>query len=89
MLTLVIVEDPKVWRLPILGAKVVSAKEYINQAEYARVKRARVFNLCRNYSYQSVGYYVSLLAMARGHKPMPSVTTIQDLRRLDAVAGGP
>ncbi|MEZ4288949.1 MAG: RimK family protein, partial [Polyangiales bacterium] len=41
----------------------------------------KVFNLCRSYKYQSVGYYVSLLAEARGHKPLPSITTIQDMRQ--------
>jgi glutathione synthase/RimK-type ligase-like ATP-grasp enzyme len=45
------------------------------------MKRAKVFNLCRSYGYQSIGYYVSLLAEARGHKPMPSVTTVQDLKQ--------
>jgi glutathione synthase/RimK-type ligase-like ATP-grasp enzyme len=40
----------------------------------------KLFNLCRSYRYQSEGYYVSLLAEARGHKPLPSVTTIQDLK---------
>ena len=39
-----------------------------------------MFNLCRSYRYQSIGYYVSLLAEARGHKPLPNVTTIQDLK---------
>ena len=39
-----------------------------------------MFNLCRTYSYQTVGYYVSLLAAARGHRPLPSVSTIQDMR---------
>jgi glutathione synthase/RimK-type ligase-like ATP-grasp enzyme len=39
-----------------------------------------LFNLCRSYRYQSIGYYVSLLAEARGHKPQPSVATIQDLK---------
>ena len=32
------------------------------------------------YDYQSTGYYVSLLAAARGHKPLPDITTIQDLK---------
>jgi len=44
------------------------------------MKGARVFNLCRSYRYQSTGYYVSLLAAARGHKSVPSITTIQDLK---------
>ncbi|MDH4233362.1 MAG: RimK-like ATPgrasp N-terminal domain-containing protein, partial [Nitrospirota bacterium] len=32
------------------------------------------------YRYQSIGYYVSLLAEARRHKPVPTITTIQDLK---------
>ncbi len=80
MPTLLVVEDPNTWRLPIDGVSIVSAKSYIEAAEHADLRRAKVFNLCRNYAYQSVGYYVSLLAEARGHKPMPSVATIQDLR---------
>src|SRR5690606_314863 len=40
-----------------------------------------VINLCRNYKYLGTGYYVSLLAEARGHKVIPSVRTINDLRR--------
>jgi len=39
-----------------------------------------VFNFCRSYRYQRTGYYVSLLAAARGHRPLPSVATIQDLK---------
>jgi glutathione synthase/RimK-type ligase-like ATP-grasp enzyme len=44
------------------------------------MKGVKVFNLCRSYRYQSTGYYVSLLASARGHKPIPSISTIQDLK---------
>lgn len=40
----------------------------------------RVFNLCRSYRYQSLGYDVSLLAAARGHRPHPTVIAIQDLK---------
>ncbi|MFA7257783.1 MAG: RimK family protein, partial [Kiritimatiellales bacterium] len=40
----------------------------------------RVFNLCRSYRYQTVGYYVSLLAAARDHRAIPSVTTMQGFR---------
>jgi len=39
----------------------------------------RVYNLCSSYQYQTLGYYVSLLAEARGHKPLPRVQTIEDL----------
>ena len=46
----------------------------------AAMRGAKVFNLCRSYRYQSLGYYVSLLAAARGHRPLPGVTAMQDLK---------
>src|SRR5690606_24846794 len=36
--------------------------------------------LCRDHGYQSLGYYVSLLAAARNHRPLPSLSTIQNVR---------
>ena len=42
-------------------------------------RSVKLFNLCKSYRYQSSGYYVSLLAEARGHKPLPTVRTIEDL----------
>lgn len=80
MANLIVVENLKRWDLHIPGTTVVSARDYLTDPEYSERRRVRVFNLCRNYSYQSVGYYVSLLAAARGHKPLPAVTTLQDLR---------
>lgn len=80
MKTLVIVNNPTNWPLEIAGIEVVSARSYLADDYYGKLKKARIFNLCRSYRYQSVGYYVSLLAMARGHKPLPSVLTIQDLK---------
>src|SRR5690606_108248 len=40
----------------------------------------KVLNLCKSYQYQSLGYYVSLLAEARKHHVLPDVATIQDFR---------
>lgn len=60
--------------------EVVAAKSYLTDPSFLEIKNARVFNLCRSYKYQSTGYYVSLLAEARGHKAIPNVTTIQDLK---------
>ena len=80
MLSLIVVERPDLWPLAVPGAEVVPAREYLTDLRFVDLRRARVFNLCRSYSYQSVGYYVSLLAAARGHRPLPSVTTVQDLK---------
>lgn len=82
----VVVEDPKRWFLgagdegDIPGAEVVAARAYLTDRRFVDVRRARVFNLCQDYGYQTIGYYVSLLAEARGHRPLPSVTTLEDFR---------
>jgi len=80
MRKLVVINNPKDWQFDIEGVEVVSVRSYLTNPQYADIKNVRIFNLARNYWYQSAGYYVSLLAEARGHKVIPSVTTIQDLK---------
>lgn len=80
MISLVIVNNLKDWNLSIPNVEVVPAKTYLTDSEYSDLRNVRIYNLCRSYSYQSIGYYVSLLAEARGHKVFPSVTTIQDFK---------
>jgi len=79
MRTLLVVDNPDLWPLEIPGAEVVPARVYLADPEYSGLRGAVVFNLCRSYAYQRTGYYVSLLAEARGHRPQPSVRTLQDL----------
>jgi len=76
---LIVVENPKRWPFDMEGVEVVQARAYLVEPRYAELKRAAVFNVCRRYGYQNVGYYVSLLAAARGHRPLPSVATLQAL----------
>ncbi|MFO0835605.1 MAG: RimK family protein [Phycisphaerales bacterium] len=80
MSNVIVVDNPKDWPLHIHGVTVVSARGYLTEPRFTDLRAARVFNLCKSYSYQSLGYYVSLLASARGHKPLPDITTIQDLK---------
>ncbi len=80
MKVLIVVNDPKDWPLAISDVEIVPARAYLTDAAYAEMTSARVFNLCKSYRYQSTGYYVSLLAAARGHKPLPDVATIQDFK---------
>ncbi len=81
MIPLVVVESPGSWPLHLPPrTEVVTARAYLTDPRYLDLRKATVFNLCRTYGYQTVGYYVSLLAAARGHKPLPSVATLQDLR---------
>lgn len=80
MKTLLVVPNPKKWHLHIAGVEVVSARKYVTEKIFSQMRGIRVFNLMHVYRYQSLGYYVSLLAEARGHKPVPSITTFRDLQ---------
>ncbi|MDX5438496.1 MAG: RimK-like ATPgrasp N-terminal domain-containing protein, partial [Pontibacter sp.] len=79
MRKIVVVDYLKDWDAAIEDIEVIEAQSYLTDSTYTDIRNARIFNLCRSYRYQSAGYYVSLLAEARGHKPIPSVTTMQDL----------
>jgi glutathione synthase/RimK-type ligase-like ATP-grasp enzyme len=80
MPVLIVVNNPNDWPLNIPDVDVVSARAYLTEPLYSDMRKVKVFNLCRDYRYQSLGYYVSLLASARGHKPIPRITTIQDTK---------
>ncbi len=80
MQKLIIVEKPEVWSMDLDEVEVISPERYISEEVYQETKRLRVLNLCESYQYQSLGYYVSLLAEARRHKVLPAVSTLQDFR---------
>jgi glutathione synthase/RimK-type ligase-like ATP-grasp enzyme len=80
MKAILVIENTRRWPLRLEGAEVVSARDYLVSDRWSGRRGLRVYNLCRTYSYQTLGYYVSLLAAARGHRPIPTVETLQDLR---------
>lgn len=80
MSVLIVASDVKDWPFEIPGVDVVDAWTYLTAPEFANNRNVRVFNVCRSYRYQSTGYYVSLLAEARGQKPLPGIVTLQDLK---------
>ncbi len=80
MKPLVIVDSTKRWNLDIPGTELVSSFDYLSDPRFAQGPGRKVFNLCRSFKYQEAGYYVSLLAEARGHRPLPSLTAIQDFK---------
>ena len=80
MQKLIIVENPDHWQFNIYDAEVITPAKYISAETYQQFKGLKVLNLCKSYQYQSLGYYVSLLAEARKHKVLPGISTIQDLR---------
>ncbi len=89
---LIVVDIPKAWPFEteigeVDGVEFVASRRYLTDGRYASLTRAKVLNLCRSYRYQSFGYYVSLLATARGQRPIPSIETIQDLRLPSIVKG--
>ena len=77
---LCVVDNPEKWPLHLPEVSVVAARTYLTDPQYSALRQCRVYNLCRSYKYQSVGYCVSLLAEARGHKPLPRIATMQDLK---------
>src|SRR5689334_9930717 len=76
----IIVTDPHQTWFEIADAAVVTARRYLAEPESGNEGAVRVLNLCRTGRYQGRGYYVSLLAEARGQRPVPDVKTIEDLR---------
>lgn len=81
----IVVDNPSKWSLKIGTAEVVSPKDYITSPRFQNIPNARVFNMCNSYRYQSLGYYVSLLASARDHRAMPNVTTIRDITNMSLI----
>lgn len=59
--------------------RAVSADEYLEGRAGTLDRDAIVVNLCRSYSYLSKGYYVSLLADARGQRVYPSLEMIEEI----------
>ncbi|MDN5924161.1 MAG: RimK-like ATPgrasp N-terminal domain-containing protein, partial [Xanthomonadales bacterium] len=71
----VVVEKASDWGSYYPSVDVISAVDYLRQSDDGD-ERTHVINLCRNYRYLGSGYYVSLLAEARGHRVLPTVRTI-------------
>jgi glutathione synthase/RimK-type ligase-like ATP-grasp enzyme len=81
----IVVNQPKNWKFLTDNIAVISSQDYLTNPKYSLLKNARIFNLCKDYSYQSKGYYVSLLAEARGHLPIPTTKNIVDIKTLKLV----
>ncbi|NII10717.1 RimK family protein [Oleiagrimonas sp. C23AA] len=77
---LIVVEKASDWGSYYPSDHVVTAADYLRETPGGD-ERTQVINLCRSYKYLGPGYYVSLLAEARGHRVIPSVRTINDLRK--------
>lgn len=80
MISIVVVNNANDWNFNVPDLQVISSRCYLTDSKYSELRNVRVYNLCRSHRYQGLGYYVSLLAEARGHRVFPSITTIQDLK---------
>ena len=80
METIIVTNQPQAWAFAQDFVKVIDTATYLTNPQFANNKQLRVINLNASYKYQSQGYYVSLLAEARQHKVLPSITTMQDLK---------
>jgi glutathione synthase/RimK-type ligase-like ATP-grasp enzyme len=77
--TLIVTDQKQEWLRDIPGAAVLTAPRYLAEPG-SGLAGVRVLNLCRTGRYQGRGYYVSLLAEARGEQPLPEVKTVEDLK---------
>lgn len=77
---LVILDDLADWQPYHPSQAIISATDYITES--GSKHRGPIINLCNDLSYLSSGYYVSLLAQARGQRSLPPVSAINDLANL-------
>lgn len=59
---------------------LIDFESYLKDYPKKNEPKTRLINLCNTEHYLSKGYYCSLLAEARQHKVLPSVSTINELR---------
>jgi glutathione synthase/RimK-type ligase-like ATP-grasp enzyme len=78
--SLIVVDDLKLWSPYYPSSMVVSFADYLNMKGEAMDQTKRVINLCNAEKYLGHGYYCSLLAEARGHRVLPTVNAINDLK---------
>lgn len=76
MQIMIVTDDVPYWGF-LHEFPIVQAEEYLKGGLYL-TKSIRVINLCQSYRYQTIGYYVSLLALAQDQKVSPSIQMIQD-----------
>ncbi len=76
----ILVDQPKDFPNADTPHKVITASDYLARPRLFDAARPKLINLSRSYAYQSKGYYASLLAEARGHRIVPTVETMLELR---------
>src|SRR5205085_8808278 len=86
MKALIVVNREEDWPHPIPGAAVTTAKSYLTGPAANNEHYRQVVNLCRCARTDDAGFYVSLLAEARGQRPLPTAKALEDLHASPANA---
>lgn len=75
---LILLNSLEDWKPYLKTSSIVTVSDYLKHKSSEKETRL-VINLSSDYSYNSEGYYCSLLAQTRGHKVIPSVEIINKL----------
>ncbi|MBW8905938.1 MAG: RimK family protein [Betaproteobacteria bacterium] len=86
MKALIVVNREDDWPHAIPGAAVTTAKSYLTGPAANNEHYRQVVNLCRCARTDDAGFYVSLLAEARGQRPLPTAKALEDLHASPANA---
>lgn len=78
MKTILVTDKPTSWAFLNEFTSVIDSSSYLFHKQLYKQKSIRVINLSETYHYQSIGYYISLLAEARLQQVIPSPLHIQD-----------
>jgi glutathione synthase/RimK-type ligase-like ATP-grasp enzyme len=79
MKILFVLGQPDDWPANIDGAQTVASDDYLHDPAFADCADTMVVNFSGSWRYQSRGYYVSMVAQARGHSSLPDIETILDV----------
>ncbi|WP_028294248.1 RimK family protein [Oceanobacter kriegii] len=82
----VVVDDLNDWAPYYPSQDVITFEQYLALESDVSDQKVRVLNCCRNSTALGKGYYCSLLAEARGHSVIPSITVFNDVRRKSLLA---
>lgn len=80
---LILLDDLDDWK-PYCSTNSIDTVSNYLQHKPTDIRPRLIINLSKDYSYKSEGYYSSLLAQARGDKPIPGVEV---LNKLESEAG--
>ena len=82
---LILLDSLNDWKPYYKTSSILTVSDYLKNKSLQKEKGSKfVINLSNDYSYNSEGYYCSLLAQPRGHKVIPGVDIIN---KLEAGAG--